>query len=233
MVQQYGWGNDAIGKRVKFAGDTSGNYLEVIGVMKDFNQQSLYNPIAPLLLFYQPVSNGVQLKLNAKDITPTIRSIESAWKKIFPDMAFQYTFLDQDFDSQYAADQKRGKIFTTFSILTIIITCLGLLGLVAFTTQQKQKEIGIRKVMGAGVAQIVRLITTNFIVLVGISCFIAFPVAYIFMNNWLKIFSYNTGLTVAPFLLSALAVLVITMLTVSFHAVMAAMANPVKSLRTE
>jgi putative ABC transport system permease protein len=120
-------GNDAIGKRVKFAGDTSGNYLELIGVMKDFNQQSLYNPIAPLLLFYQPVSNGVQLKLNTKDIAPTIRSIESAWKKIFPDMAFQYTFLDQDFDSQYAADQKRGKIFTAFSILTIIITCLGLL----------------------------------------------------------------------------------------------------------
>src|SRR6478735_4535733 len=233
MVQQFGWGNDAIGKRVKFAGDTSGNYLEVIGVMKDFNQQSLYNPIAPLLLFYQPVSNGVQLKLNAKDITPAIHSIESAWKKIFPDMAFQYTFLDHDFDSQYAADQKRGKIFTAYSILTIIITCLGLLGLVAFTTQQKQKEIGIRKVMGAGVAQIVPLITKNFVALVGISCLIAFPVAYVLMDKWLEIFPYNTGLSVMPFLLSAVIVLTITLITVSFHAIKAAVANPVNSLRTE
>jgi putative ABC transport system permease protein len=233
MAQQYGWGNDAIGKRVKFAGDTSGYYLEVIGVVKDFNQQSLYNPIAPLILFYQPTSNGIQLKLNAKDITPAIKTIESTWKKIFPDVAFQYTFLDQDFDSQYAADQKRGKIFTAFSILTIIITCLGLLGLVAFTTQQKQKEIGIRKVMGAGVAQIVPLITKGFVLLVGISCFIAFPVAYFFMHKWLHVFPYNTGLSVMPFILSAIAVLLITLITVSFHAIKAAIANPVEALRSE
>jgi putative ABC transport system permease protein len=233
MVQQFGWGDNAIGKRVKFAGDTSGNYLEVIGVVKDFNQQSLYNPIAPLMLFYQPVSNSVQLKLNAQNITPVVKLIESAWKKTFPDIVFQYTFLDQDFDSQYAADQKRGKIFTAFSILTIAITCLGLLGLIAFTTQQRQKELSIRKIMGAGVGQIVPLVTRNFIALVGISCLIAFPIAYLFMDKWLKIFPYNTGLSATPFLLSALTVLIITMLTVSFHAVKAATANPVKALRSE
>ena len=233
MVQQFGWGDNAIGKRVKFAGDTSGNYLEVIGVVKDFNQQSLYNPIAPLMLFYQPVSNGVQLKLNAQNITPVVKLIESTWKKIFPDIVFQYTFLDQDFDSQYAADQKRGKIFTAFSILTIAITCLGLLGLIAFTTQQRQKELSIRKIMGAGVGQIVPLVTRNFIALVGISCLIAFPIAYLFMDKWLNIFPYNTGLSATPFLLSALTVLIITMLTVSFHAVKAATANPVKALRSE
>jgi putative ABC transport system permease protein len=233
MTQQFGWGDNAIGKRVKFPGDTSGNYLEVIGVVKDFNQQSLYNPIAPLILFYQPVSNGVQLKLNAQNITPAVKSIENTWKKIFPDIVFQYTFLDQDFDSQYAADQKRGKIFTAFSILTIAITCLGLLGLIAFTTQQRQKELSIRKIMGAGVVEIVPLVTRNFIALVGISCLIAFPIAYLFMDKWLKIFPYNTGLSATPFLLSALTVLVITMLTVSFHAVKAATANPVKALRSE
>ncbi|MGN6355159.1 MAG: ABC transporter permease [Parafilimonas sp.] len=233
MVQQFGWGDNAIGKRVKFAGDTSGNYLEVIGVVKDFNQQSLYNPIAPLILFYQPVSNSVQLKLNAQNITPVVKLIESTWKKIFPDIVFQYTFLDQDFDSQYAADQKRGKIFTAFSILTIAITCLGLLGLIAFTTQQRQKELSIRKIMGAGIGQIVPLVTRNFIALVGISCLIAFPIAYLFMDKWLKIFPYNTGLSATPFLLSALTVLIITMLTVSFHAVKAATANPVKALRSE
>jgi putative ABC transport system permease protein len=114
-----------------------------------------------------------------------------------------------------------------------MITCLGLLGLIAFTTEQRQKEISIRKIMGAGVRQIVPLITANFILLVGISCFIAFPVAYFFMDKWLRVFPYNTGLSVTPFLLSALAVLLITMLTVIFHTIRAAIANPVKSLRSE
>jgi putative ABC transport system permease protein len=148
-------------------------------------------------------------------------------------LPFQYTFLDQDFDSQYAADQKRGKIFTAFSILTILITCLGLLGLIAFTTEQRQKEISIRKVVGANIGQLVPLITKNFVVLVGLSCVIAFPVAWYFMDKWLDIFPYNTGLTVTPFILSAVVVLLITLMTVIFHTLRAALANPVKSLRTE
>lgn len=232
MVKYYGW-DDAIGKKVKFSGDTSTNYLEVVGVVKDFNQASLYNPIAPLILFYRPNSYSLQLKLGAKNIPGTIADIEKSWKADFPDLPFQYVFLDQNFDSQYAADQKRGKIFTAFSILTILITCLGLLGLIAFTTEQRQKEISIRKILGAGMREIVPLMTTNFILLVGISCLIAFPVAYLFMDKWLKIFPYNTGLTIAPFLLSAMVVLFITMLTVVFHTIKAAIANPVKSLRTE
>ena len=174
-----------------------------------------------------------QVKLDAADITKSMAGIERSWKSIFPELPFQYTFLDQDFDSQYAADQKRGKIFTSFSVLTVLITCLGLLGLIAFTTQQRQKEISIRKIMGAGLAEIVPLITRNFVLLVGIACLIAFPIAYLFMDKWLKIFPYNTGLTVLPFLLSALTVLFITMLTVIFHTVKAAVANPAKNLRTE
>ncbi len=232
MVQYFGW-DDAIGKKIKMWGDTSKNYFEVVGVVKDFNQRSLYNPIEPLLLFYRPNSSGIQVKLGAKNIPSVVAGIEKSWKTFFPDLPFQYTFLDQDFNSQYAADQKRGKIFTAFSILTIMITCLGLLGLIAFTTQQRQKEISIRKIMGAGVKEIVPMMTKNFFLLVGISCLIAFPVAYLFMDKWLRIFTYNTGLSVTPFLLSALAVLTITMLTVIFHTVRAAIANPVKSLRTE
>ncbi|SRR5579871_448 len=232
MVKYYGWDNP-IGKKVKFPGDTTGFYFEVVGVVKDFNQQSLYNPIAPLILQYRPNNNSLQLKLDAKNIPSAVAGIEKSWKAIFPDLPFSYTFLDQDFDSQYAADQKRGKIFTAFSVLTILITCLGLLGLIAFTTEQRQKEISIRKIMGASVAQIVPLITRNFVFLVGISCLIAFPVAYFFMDKWLKLFSYNTGLGVAPFLLSAFAVLLITLLTVIFHTVKAAIANPAKSLRAE
>ncbi|MFT3750511.1 MAG: ABC transporter permease [Agriterribacter sp.] len=233
MVQEFGWGDNPIGKRVKFPGDTSGNYLEVVGVVKDFNQKSLYNAITPLILLYRPNTNLIQLKLNASNIPAAITGVESTWKKIFPDIPFQYTFLDQDFDSQYAADQKRGKIFTTFSILTIIITCLGLLGLIAFTTEQRQKEISIRKVMGANIGQIIPLITKNFVVLVGISCIVAFPVAGYFMSKWLEIFPFNTGLSIMPFILSALVVLLITMLTVIFHTIKAAVANPVEALRSE
>ncbi|MEJ7683116.1 MAG: FtsX-like permease family protein [Segetibacter sp.] len=232
MVKHFGW-DDAIGKRAKFPGDTSGRYLEVVGVIKDFNQKSLYNPIAPLLLFYSPNSNVIQLKMNPGNISSSIAKVEATWKKYFPQLPFEYKFLDEDFNSQYAADQKRGTIFAAFSILTILITCLGLLGLIAFTTQQRQKEISIRKIMGADIMKIIPLIASNFVLLVGISCLIAFPVAYLFMNKWLQIFPYNTGLTITPFLLSAMAVLLITMLTVIFHTLKAAIANPVKSLRTE
>jgi len=232
MVQYFQW-EEPLGKRVKFPGDTSGRYFEVVGVVKDFNQKSLYNPITPLIMLYKPNSNNIQLKLAANNIPTTVASVEKTWKRIFPDLPFTYTFLDQDFDSQYASDQKRGKIFTAFSILTILITCLGLLGLIAFITQQRQKEISIRKILGAGLGEIIPLITRNFVYLVGISCLVAFPVAWLFMDKWLKVFPYNTGLTVAPFLLSALTVLLITLLTVIFHTLRAAIANPAKSLRSE
>ena len=233
MVKEYGWGDNPIGKKVKFPGDTSNFYFEVIGVVHDFNQKSLYNPISPLMFFYKPTNNIIEIKLSPKNITAGIASIEQSWKKYFPDLPFAYTFLDRDFNSQYVADEKRGKIFTAFSILTVIITCLGLLGLIAFTTEQRQKEISIRKVMGANASQLVPLVTRNFVALVGLSCLIAFPVAWYFMNNWLKIFPYNTGLSITPFILSAFVVLLITLLTVMFHTLRAAIANPVKALRTE
>jgi putative ABC transport system permease protein len=232
MVDYFGWDNP-IGKRVKFPGDTSGRYWEVVGVVKDFNQRSLYNPIAPLIIRYSPNNGGIQLKLDPRNIPATVAGIEKTWKTYFPDLPFSYTFLDQDFDSQYAADQKRGKIFTSFSILTILITCLGLLGLIAFTTQQRQKEISIRKIMGAGIREIVPLLTLNFIVLVGVSCLAAFPIAWWFMEIWLKKFKYSTGLTPLPFILSALTVLLITLLTVTFHTIKAAVANPSQSLRAD
>lgn len=232
MVKYFGW-DEPIGKRVKYPGDTSGFAFEVIGVVKDFNQRSLYNPITPLILYYSPNNNGVQIKLGTNNIQANVAGVESAWKKVFPSLPFSFVFIDQDFDSQYAADQQRGKIFTAFSILTVVITCLGLLGLIAFTTEQRQKEISIRKILGAGIGQIIPLITRNFVYLVGISCIIAFPVAYIFMHNWLKIFPYNTGLSVLPFAMSAITVLVITMLTVLFHSIKAALANPSNSLRSE
>jgi len=232
MVKHFGW-NEPIGKRIKFPGDTSGNYVEVIGVFKNFNQKSLYNPIAPLLMFYRPNGNIIQLKTTSFHISTLIDNVKSKWKKYFPQLPFEYKFLDQDFNSQYAADQKRGKIFLAFSLLTIIITCLGLLGLTAFTTQQKQKEISIRRVMGASIMQVVSLTTKNYLWLALISALIAFPIAWYFMSNWLKIFPYNTGLSFLPFIISAIVIVITASGTAMFYSAKAALTNPAKNLRTE
>ena len=162
-----------------------------------------------------------------------IDKVKSIWKKYFPQLPFEYKFLDQDFNSQYTSDQKRGKIFAAFSLLTIIITCLGLLGLTAFTTQQKQKEISIRRVMGASIMQVVSLTTKNYLWLALISALIAFPIAWYFMNNWLKIFPYNTGLSFIPFIVSAIVIVITASGTAMFYSARAALTNPAKNLRTE
>ena len=232
MVKHFGW-KEPIGMRVKFPGDTSGQYLEVVGVVKDFNQKSLYNPIEPLLMFYGPNGNMIQLKMNTSHLKSTIAQVGNTWKKYFPNLPFEYKFLDQDFNSQYAADQRRGKIFAAFSILTILITCLGLLGLTAFTTQQKQKEISIRRVMGASISQIVSLITVNYLWLALIAACIAFPIAYYFMSKWLQVFPYNEGLSVIPFIVSGFVIVLTSVLTVMFHSTKAALAKPADNLRNE
>jgi putative ABC transport system permease protein len=145
LVKALGWG-EALGQKIKFPGDTSGRFLEVVGVFKDFHVKSLYNPIDPLILYYGIINNVFQVKLAPANIPSTIASIEESWKTIFPGLPFNYTFLDQDFDSQYAADQKRGKIFTAFSTLTIFITCLGLLGLDCFhyPAAAKEKSVSVK-----------------------------------------------------------------------------------------
>jgi putative ABC transport system permease protein len=232
MAKHFGW-DEPIGKRIKFPGDTTGFYLQVVGVFKDFHQKSLYNPIAPLLLFYGPNGNIIQMKMNPGNIKESIAQVDKTWRKYFPQLPFEYKFLDADFNSQYAADQKRGKIFAAFSILTIIITCLGLLGLTAFTTQQKQKEISIRRVMGASISQIVALITRNYLWLSLIAASIAFPIAYYFMNNWLKIFSYSAGLSFIPFIVSAFFIIFTAVGTATFHSAKAALSKPANNLRTE
>jgi putative ABC transport system permease protein len=232
MVKHFGW-TEPIGKRVTFPGDTSGHFLEVVGVCKDFHQKSLYNPIAPLLLFYGPNNNIIQLKMNPANMKASIARVEATWKKYFPQLLFEYKFLDEDLNSQYAADQKRGKIFAALSILTIMITCLGLLGLTAFTTQQRQKEISIRRVMGASIPEIVTLISRNYLWLTLIAGCIAFPAAYYFMSNWLSAFTYNTGLSFLPFIVSAIAIVLMAILTAAFHSAKAALANPAKNLRAD
>ena len=231
LVKKMGWG-DALGKKIRFAGDTI-NLAEVVGVFKDFHQKSLYNPIEPLILMYRENNGSVQAKISPDDIPGTLAYLEKAYKRIFPEHSFQYTFLDQDFQSQFEADQKRGQIFTAFSSLTVLIACLGLLGLVAFTTEQRKKEISVRKVMGAETGHIVVLVAKNFVILVGVSCLLAFPIAWYFMNQWLEPFPYRTDIKLFTFLFSAVIVLFITLLTVGFHTIKAALMNPVKALKSE
>ncbi len=169
------------------------------------------------------------------DVRKSVESIEKGWKEIFPNSAFEYAFLDQDFNSQYKADEKRSQIFTMFSGLTVFIACLGLLGLSAFTTEQRTKEIGVRKVIGASVKSLVMLISKEFFLLVGIGTILAFPVAWYFTDRWLQNFAYRIELQHEwpTFLVSALLAFFLTLVTVGYHVIRAASSNPVKALRDE
>ncbi|MGC1243577.1 MAG: ABC transporter permease [Chryseosolibacter sp.] len=237
MVKRMAW-DDPIGKKFIFFGGGPNNrdsVKQVVGVVKDYHQNSLYDPIEPLMILLDDNSNNIFIRTEDGDVRQSVAAIEKAWKEIFPTYTFEYDFLDADFNSQYKADEKRSQIFTAFSGMTIVIACLGLLGLAAFTTEQRTKEIGVRKVIGASVQHLVGLVSKEFFILVSLGMLLAFPVAWYFTNNWLQNFAYRIELIAEwpTFLLSALLALLITMVTVGYHVVRAASANPVKSLRDE
>lgn len=233
MVKRMGW-KDPIGRRFT-AGDDGGFEKRVVGVIKDYNQNSLYDPIEPLIILLGKNNNYVFVRTQPGDVNKSIAGIEQAWKEIFPNHTFEFNFLDQDFDSQYKGDQKRSQIFMAFSGLTIMIACLGLLGLAAFTTQQRTKEIGVRKVIGASVKGLVMLVANEFFVLVGIGIILAFPAAWYFTDSWLQNFAFRIQLNDEwlTFIISGLIAFVITSMTVGYHVIRAALANPVHSLRDE
>lgn len=231
------WKNP-IGKKFIFEGSgPNGTNIEkhVVGVIKDYHQNSLYDEIEPLMIVLDKNAGYVFVRTIEGDVRKSISAVENAWKDIFPGSSFEYNFLDQDFNSQYKADEKRSQIFTAFSGLTILIACLGLLGLSAFTTEQRTKEIGVRKVIGASVNGLVVLVSREFFLLVGIGMVLAFPAAWYFTEAWLQNFAYRIELTTEwpTFLISALLAFTITLLTVGYHVVRAASSNPVKALRDE
>src|SRR5579862_9005871 len=206
----------------------------IIGVVKDFHFRSLQEVIKPLSIRIEP--NGcdlVSINISSKNIPATISAIESKWKTLIPHRPFSYYFLDEFFDKQYRAEDRFGNLFLNFAILAIFISCLGLLGLASYSTMQRTKEIGIRKVLGASVANIVNLLSKDFLILVVISFVIAMPVAWYFMNKWLLGFAYRIDIEWWFFLLAAGLALLIALTTISFQALKAAIANPVKSLRIE
>ena len=234
MVARMQW-DDPLGKRFSFLGDDEGPgpTFTVVGVVQDYHQQSLYSPIEPLAIFFGEQNYYLNIKVAPQDVSNTLSFVEDTWAEVNAGKPFSYDFLDQDFQSQYEADKKRGQLFTLFSLLTVVIACLGLLGLAAYTTEQRAKEIGIRKVIGASVGSIVGLIYRDFLMLIAIAMLIAFPVAYFFMDGWLHTFAYQTNIKWLTFVASALLTLVITMSAISFHTLRAAMSNPVDSLRSE
>lgn len=230
-AKQLGWTpEEAIGKKM-FLDESRPGYVR--GVVKDFNFQSLHNEIKPIVLFSSRYGNTVLVKINGQDIPQTIAYLQSKWKTLMPDRPFDYRFLDDDYNRLYASEQRLGKIMNIFASIAIILACIGLFGLSTYSVQQRIKEIGVRKVLGATLPDIVFVLSKDFIKLAFIATLIAFPVAWWAMHSWLQNYQYRISIQWWVFAVTALATLLITLLTVSFKAVRSAMANPAKSLRTE
>jgi putative ABC transport system permease protein len=227
--------NEALGKNVQFDWQGETYRWEVIGIVRDFHFQDLHVPVEPygFQLNNRPQYNYMIAHVKTSDMPATIKSIGSTWQKLNPNEPFEYSFLDQDFYKNYDAEERLASIVGYFTIIAILISCLGLFGLAAFSAEQRIKEIGVRKVLGASVGNIVSLLSKDFLKLVGIAILIASPIAWFAMNKWLQDFAYRTNIGWQVFLLTAAIALCIAILTVSFQAIRAAVSNPVKSLRTE
>jgi len=236
-VKAIGWKSpeDAVGKDFKYA-SVKGH---VIGVVGDFHFESLHQKIIPLVIINpaalpsQSFYNFLTVKVHGRNMASVLGSIEKNWRQYFPEIPYQYTFLDEKFAQLYLSEQRQATIFTVFSCIAIFIACLGLFGLSAFSITQRVKEIGVRKVLGASISSIVTLLAKDFLKLVLIAALIAFPVAWFAMSRWLQDFAYRIAIHWWVFIVAGLLALFIAVLTVSFQAIKAAIANPVKSLRTE
>lgn len=232
MAARFSW-SKPLGKRFQIMGgpDTT-TFFKVIGVVKDFHQQSLYNPIEPLAFFPNLNNNNAIIKID-KNPKEAIASIKKSWQAVFPNLPLEYTFLDEDFQEQYETDQLRGNLFLGFSLMTIIISCMGLLGLASFTAEQRTKEISIRKVLGANVSGLVQLLVKDFLILVCIGAVPAFGVAWFFAQNWLQNFEYSVEINYLIFVGVLLVTMMITILSTGFFALKAATSNPADNLKYE
>ncbi|WP_207491516.1 ABC transporter permease [Aridibaculum aurantiacum] len=221
---------DAVGKRFSQWGREG----TIIGVVKNFHYRSLQENIAPLSMRIEPSrSDLLSIKVSSAQLPATIAALENTWKTIMPHRPFSYYFLDEFFDRQYRGEERFGTLFLYFAVLAIFISCLGLLGLAAYSTIQRTKEIGIRKVMGASIPNIVHLLSKEFLLLVAIAFLVAAPIAWYFMYQWLEGFAYRTTISWWIFLSAGVIAFLIASVTTSFHAIKASVSNPIKSLRTE
>lgn len=230
LTKKIGWTPEqAIGKKLD-----KGVTGPVVGVVKDFNFSSLHDPIGPLLIFLgRNYSRTFMVRIAGVDIKKSIAGLEMVWKQRVPDRPFNYHFLDEDYDKLYQAEQRSSALFGIASGLAIVLACLGLFGLAAFTTVQRTKEIGIRRVLGANLSNITLLVSGSFLRLVGIAILIAAPLAWWAANEWLQDFAFRIPVQLYVFITTGILTMLIALGTVGFHSVKAALMNPVKSLRTE
>jgi putative ABC transport system permease protein len=230
-----GWEKNAIGRKITRFGATPTDRITyvVIGVVKDFHFRSLHEKISPLLMLRGENSGNILVKVKTEDVAGLLASVQQQWNRFSPIAPFTYSFLDERFSATYQAEKRIGRIMGIFAGLTIFIACLGLFGLATFTTRQRTKEIGIRKVLGASVSGIATMLSKDFLQLVLVANVIAWPLAWWAMNRWLQDFAYRIEMSWWVFGLAGVLALLIALLTVSYQAIKAALANPVKSLRTE
>jgi len=234
---KFGW-KDPVGKQFIVAPDDSGTgeeaRLNVVGVVEDFHNTSLREKIDPMILFYDPSEcSSFAVRIAATGMQKTLGLLESKWKEILPQKPFDSFFLDEAFDSQYRAEERIGSLASRFSLLAVFVSCLGLFGIASYTTEQRTKEIGIRKVLGASGGIIVRMLSREYLLLVAVGNLIAWPAAYLIMRSWLRNFAYRTSIAPWVFLLAAVLSLAVSLMTVSYQSLRAARTNPVKSLRYE
>jgi putative ABC transport system permease protein len=231
-VEQLGFNKaeEVIGKRIDFWGEQ----YTIVGVTGNFHQQSLREAFEPLIFRMIPDIKGyLSVKTAAGSASQTISDVKASWNAFFPGNTFEYFFLDEHFNDQYKADQRFGQVFGLFTSLAILVACLGLFGLASFTTIQRTKEIGIRKVLGASVTGILKLLYREFAVLLVVAFVVAVPLAWLTVSNWLQGYAFRIGMHWSYFVIPFVAIVLVAFSTVSFQSVKAAIANPVKSLRTE
>jgi putative ABC transport system permease protein len=227
---------DPIGKTISTITDFTtkqvGNYT-VVGVVKNFHFESLRQNVGALCMLLTPSTGSTSFRIKTDNVTPLIRNIESLWKKMAPGEAFSYSFLNEDFNNIYRTEQRVGRIFISFAVFAIFIACLGLFGLATYAAEQRTKEIGIRKVLGASVTNVAGMLSRDFLKLVLIAALFAFPLSWWAMHKWLEDFAFRIDIGWWVFVLAGVVALLIALVTVSFQAIRAAVSNPVKSLRTE
>lgn len=233
--------NETLAKKIGWTAQQSiGRTIEnratgpIVGVVKDFNFSSLHDPIGPLLIFLgRDFSRNFMVRIKSDDMQGTLSRLEGLWKERIADRPFNYHFLDDDYNKLYLAEQRSATLFSVAASVAIILACLGLFGLAAFTTVQRTKEIGIRRVLGANLASIILLLAKNFLQLVGIAIIIAVPLAWWAGNKWLQDFAFRVPVQVYVFVLTAIITVLIALCTVGYHSIKAALINPVKALRSE
>ena len=233
-IKAFGLKPNPIGQTVmeSVGTDKPKEILTIVGLVKDFHARSFYEKIEPLIMRYNPYY-GLIIKVNSENSADLINSMKSKWTSYGTGEPFSYAFLDELYNETYQKESNMNSILRIFAILTIFVACLGLFGLVTFTTEQRFKEIGIRKVLGSSVPQIVGLLSKDFLKLIVVSFLIAFPLGYYVMQNWLQDFEYRTELNWWIFLVAGIATVVIAFLTISYRSIQAALMNPVKSLKSE